>query len=97
MLHDTTEFSFQRERREAIGKIRTLPSCRLRQKSIKKCGLLMHSSLAANTTRIPIEEKESIRWLENLEQSTQRVNLGRCIHIGDCESDIYERFCVAQE
>jgi hypothetical protein len=46
-----------------------------------------------NTTRIPIEKKESIRWLENVRQST--VNLGeadRCVHIGDRESDIYELF-----
>lgn len=48
---------------------------------------------SVNTTRIPIEEKESIRWLENVRQSTE--NLGdadRCIHIGDRESDIYELF-----
>lgn len=134
ILHDTTEFSFQRERPAAIGKTRKLPSCRLGQKPITKCGLLMHSSLAVttagkplgltaikfwtrkkfkgtnalkggvpggkhsvNTTRIPIEQKESIRWLENLQQSTQLVNPDRCIHIGDRESDIYELFCLASE
>ena len=51
-----------------------------------------------NATRIPIEKKESIRWLENVRQST--ANLGdatRCVHIGDRESDIYELFCAAQE
>jgi hypothetical protein len=47
--------------------------------------------------RIPIEEKESIRWLENMQQSTQLVNPDRCIHIGDRESDIYELFCLAKE
>lgn len=49
---------------------------------------------SVNTTRIPIEEKESVRWLENVRQST--ANLGeadRCVHIGDRESDIYELFC----
>jgi len=48
---------------------------------------------SVNFTRIPIEEKESIRWLENVRQST--ANLGdanRCVHIGDRESDIYELF-----
>ncbi|MCO6044974.1 hypothetical protein NG895_13775, partial [Aeoliella sp. ICT_H6.2] len=50
-----------------------------------------------NHTRIPIEQKESIRWLENLEQSTQLVNPDRCVHIGDRESDIYELFCLAEE
>ncbi len=49
-----------------------------------------------NATRIPIEQKESIRWLENLQQSTQLVNPDRCIHIGDRESDIYELFCLAE-
>jgi len=134
VLHDTTDFSFQRERPEAIGKTRVLPSARIGQPPITKCGLLMHSSLAittagkplgltavkfwtrkkfkgtnalkgrgkdggkhsVNTTRIPIEEKESIRWLENLQQSIQLVNPERCIHIGDRESDIYELFCLAE-
>jgi hypothetical protein len=135
ILHDTTEFSFQRARPEAIGKTRLLPSGRIGSKPITKCGLLMHSSLAittagkplgltavkfwtrkkfkgtnalkgrdrqggkhsVNTTRIPIEQKESIRWLENLQQSTQLANPDRCIHIGDRESDIYELFCLAEE
>ena len=50
-----------------------------------------------NPTRVPIEEKESYRWLENMRQST--VLLGepeRLVHIGDRENDIYEFFCEAQ-
>jgi hypothetical protein len=134
ILHDTTEFSFQRERPEKVGQTRRIPTGRIGREPITKCGLLMHSSLAVttagkplgltavkfwtrkkfkgtnalkgavasgkhsvNTTRIPIEEKESIRWLENLEQSTQLVNPDRCVHIGDRESDIYELFCLAEE
>jgi len=51
-----------------------------------------------NPTRVPIEEKESFRWLENLRQSTALLNdPTRCVHIGDRESDIYELFCTAQE
>jgi Transposase DNA-binding/Transposase DDE domain len=51
-----------------------------------------------NPTRVPIEEKESIRWLENLRQSTDLLgNPARCVHIGDRESDIYELFCQAQD
>lgn len=51
-----------------------------------------------NPTRVPIEKKESIRWLENLRQSTKLVNdPARCVHIGDRESDIYELFCTAQQ
>jgi hypothetical protein len=49
-------------------------------------------------TRVPIEEKESIRWLKNLQESTRLLDTpGRCVHIGDRESDIYELFCAAQE
>ena len=51
-----------------------------------------------NPTRVPIEQKESIRWLENLRQATELLgDPKRCVHIGDRESDIYELFCLAQE
>lgn len=51
-----------------------------------------------NPTRVPIEEKESYRWLENLRQSTALFgDPQRCVHIGDRESDIYELFCAAQD
>jgi Transposase DNA-binding len=131
VLHDTTEFSFQREEPRSIGAIKTVTSGkdqagRLRMHTV--CGLLMHSSLVVTTeglplgiaavkfwtrkkfkgcnalkkkinpTRVPIEEKESIRWLENLKQATALLNEPeRCVHIGDRESDIYELFCAAQE
>lgn len=43
-----------------------------------------------NPTRIPIEKKESIRWIENLEASTEVLACpDRCVHIGDRESDIF--------
>jgi hypothetical protein len=131
VLHDTTEFTYQRENTDAIGITKSINSGRdkagrLRSHTI--CGILMHSSLAVTTeglplgltavkfwtrkkfkgtaalkkkinpTRIPIEKKESIRWLENLKQSTELLeDPGRCLHIGDRESDIYEFFCAAQE
>ena len=51
-----------------------------------------------NPTRVPIEHKESIRWLDNMRQSTALFGEpGRCVHIGDRESDIYELFCLARE
>jgi hypothetical protein len=51
-----------------------------------------------NPTRITIEQKESIRWLENLKQSTGLLaDPPRCVHIGDRESDIFELFCAARE
>jgi hypothetical protein len=46
----------------------------------------------------PIEEKESVRWLENLRESATRLGeAGRCVHIADQEGDIYELFWVAQQ
>jgi Transposase DNA-binding len=47
---------------------------------------------------VPIEAKESIRWLDNLAQSTDLLaDPARCVHIGDRESDIYEIFCLAHD
>ena len=51
-----------------------------------------------NPTRIPIEEKESYRWLQNVGQSTALCgDASRCVHIGDREADIYELFCTAHQ
>ena len=51
-----------------------------------------------NPTRVPMEEKESFRWLENVRQSTALFGEPqRCVHMGDRESDIYELFCTAQQ
>jgi hypothetical protein len=131
VLHDTTEFSYQREKSEAIGITKSINSGRDkagRLRSHTVCGILMHSSLAVTTeglplgltavkfwtrkkfkgtaalkkkinpTRVPIEKKESVRWLDNLGQSTELLgDPGRCVHIGDRESDIYELFCMAQQ
>jgi Transposase DNA-binding/Transposase Tn5 dimerisation domain len=131
MLHDTTEFTFQREASDAIGITKSVNSGRDKAGRVRShtvCGILMHSSLAlttdgvplglaavkvwtrqkfkgtaalkkkVNPTRVPIEKKESIRWLDNLAQSTEHLgDAGRCVHIGDRESDIYELFCLAHE
>jgi hypothetical protein len=51
-----------------------------------------------NPTRVPIEGKESIRWLDNLRQSVDLLgDAGRLVHVADRESDIYELFCLAGE
>jgi len=133
VLHDTTEFTYQRERPDLVGMIKRIPKSNSRRldgkpQTYTTCGILMHSSLAVtleglplglsavkfwtrkkfrgvaalrrevNLTRIPIETKESIRWLENLKQSTELFEEpSQCIHIGDREADIYELFCAAQE
>jgi hypothetical protein len=51
-----------------------------------------------NPTRVPIESKESMRWLENMRASTTLLgDPARLVHIGDRENDIYEFFCATQE
>jgi Transposase DNA-binding len=51
-----------------------------------------------NPTRVPIEKKESVRWLDNLRQSLERLGQPeRYIHVGDRESDIYELYCLTRE
>jgi hypothetical protein len=46
-----------------------------------------------NPTRIPIEQKESIRWIQNIKQSSDLFkNPEQLIHICDREGDIYELF-----
>jgi hypothetical protein len=131
MLHDTREFSFQRDKDSRIGLLGR-PAYgkgkdgRLKYVTVR--GILMHSSLAItlgglplglaaikfwtrkqfkgcnalkkkiNPTRVPIEEKESFRWLENMRQSTGLTgHPADCVHIGDRESDIFELFALAHE
>jgi hypothetical protein len=65
------------------------------RKKFKGCDALKRK---INPTRVPIEEKESYRWLENLRQSTALLaQPQRCVHVGDRESDIYELFCLAHD
>ena len=134
LLHDTSEFTYQRAAVAGMGLL-SRPYLRRagsgktgKSRHLTVRGLLMHSSLALtldglplglcaikfwtrqqfkgcdalkrkiNPTRVPVEEKESFRWLENLRQSTRLVGTPeRCVHIGDRESDIYELFCAAAE
>jgi hypothetical protein len=51
-----------------------------------------------NFTRIPIGEKESMRWVENMVETTALLGAPeRCVHVGDREADIYELFCAAND
>jgi hypothetical protein len=131
MLHDTTEFTYKRDKPEAIGVTTSINSGRDKSGCLRShtlCGILMHASLAVTTegvplglaaikvwtrnqfkgstalkrtinpTRVPIEHKESIRWLSNLRQASGLMDdPQRCVHIGDRESDIYELFCTARD
>ena len=50
-----------------------------------------------NPTRVPIEKKESYRWIQNLRDTSSLIeNPDRFIHIGDRENDIYEFFTEAE-
>jgi len=50
-----------------------------------------------NATRIPIEKKESYRWIEGVRNSNELLgNPERLIHIGDREADIYDFFHAAE-
>ena len=130
VLQDTTEFSYKREKPEAIGVTHLKKTAHSKEDGRPQyrtqCGILMHSNLVVTTqglplglaaikcwtrtkfkgcnalkksinpTRMPIEEKESYRWIENLRAATQRLkNPARCVHVGDRENDIYEFFCEA--
>jgi hypothetical protein len=131
VLQDTTEFTFRRERAEAVGLTYRVNSGRDKAGRFRMhtvCGLLMHASLVVtmeglplglsavkfwsrqqfkgtaalkrkvNPTRVPIERKDSIRWLESMRQSMALLGApARCVHVGDRESDMYELFCTAQE
>jgi hypothetical protein len=51
-----------------------------------------------NPTRVPIGEKESVRWVDNLVDTTAVLGEPtRCVHIGDRQADIYELFCAAND
>ncbi len=50
-----------------------------------------------NATRIPIEEKESYRWIEGVKNTNKLLGEPhRIVHIGDREADIYDLFYAAQ-
>ena len=133
VLHDTTEFTYKRDKPHLVGVTRRVPTGKDRKKEVRNnlvtvCGILMHSSLVTtveglplglasikfwtrkkfkgcdalkrkiNPTRVPIEKKESVRWLENVKQSTTLLGEPeKCVHICDREGDIYELFCTGQE
>ena len=51
-----------------------------------------------NPTRVPIDGKESVRWLDNMRRTAELFgDPARCVYIGDRENDIYEFFCLARD
>jgi hypothetical protein len=62
---------------------------------LQSANALKHS---INPTRVPIEKKESYRWLESVRQSTALLaEPAGIVHIGVRESDIYELFSIAHQ
>jgi len=128
VLHDTTEFTYQREDEAAVGLV-SKGSVRKDQQGhpvyFTTCGVCLHSSLAVTPEGLPlgltaarfwsrkafkgrqarrkahnapIEEKESVRWLENLRASSGLLGQpGHIVHVADQESDIFDLFGVAQQ
>lgn len=46
-----------------------------------------------NPTRVPIEQKESVRWIQNIHKSNEVFGAPKqLVHIGDREADIFELF-----
>ena len=56
ILHDTTEFSFKRDKPDSIGKTTILASRPYRAPTTL-CGMLMHSSLAVTTEGLPLVDR----------------------------------------
>ena len=54
---------------------------------------------AGRAARKRVEDRESHRWVEGLQQATAllQAESGRCVHIADRESDIYALFYAARE
>lgn len=51
-----------------------------------------------NATRIPIEQKESFRWIEAVRDTNKRLGSSeRIVHVGDREADMYELFQAAHQ
>src|SRR5580693_4691818 len=74
VLHDTTEFSYQREDTKAIGITKSINSGRDktgRLRSHTVCGILMHSSLALTSEGLP-------RGLAAAPTAARRRRHGRC-------------------
>jgi len=53
-------------------------------KSIRRSG--------KNFTRVPIEEKESFKWIEGIQQACDQQDPDHLVHICDRDADVYELF-----
>jgi hypothetical protein len=93
VLHDTSEFSFRRERPEAIGQLSLLKG---RHATVTLCGLLMHSSLVLTPEGLPLG-LAAVKFWTRKKLTELLGDPARCVHIGDREADIFELSCTALE
>ena len=76
VLHDTTEFSYLREKSEAIGITKSINSGRYkagRLRSHTVCGILMHSSLAVTIEGVPLRLAAVKFWTGKKFKGPQRL------------------------
>jgi hypothetical protein len=75
ILHDTTEFSYQREDTEATGITKSINSGRDkagRLRSHTVCGILMHSSMAVTSEGLPLGLAAVKFWTRKNSRGTPR-------------------------
>ena len=73
-----------------------LPLGLLSQKIFARKGPSTRAKAGASN-RLPIEEKESYRWLESLRSTEEAVSDSRVVTVCDRESDIYDFFKLSNE
>ena len=95
ILHDTTEFSFHREKPAAIGKTHVL-SCRKDRKSLYTvCGLLMHSSLVLTPQGKPLGLAAVKFWTRSKFKGSQQAQ-AQCQHHAHSDRAERERSLVGE-
>jgi hypothetical protein len=50
-----------------------------------------------NPTRVPIKKKESVRWLDKLRQSIERLRQPGVAFMSGVAADIYELYCLLRD
>lgn len=84
VLGDTTQFTYKREPFDLISATKVI-----------KARVLGRT---VNATRVPVDTKESLCWLDKVRQTTELLtHPDRCVHIADRGGDIYALFCLACE
>jgi hypothetical protein len=76
VLHDTTEFSYQRQKSEAIGITKSVNSGRDKAACLRShtiCGILMHSSLAVTVEGVPLGLAAVKFWTRKKFKGTGRL------------------------